>query len=89
VDSVRVIYILNRFRAVFLSDYVKKCVVYGIAIEYCVKIVVMGLLKRGMKTAVVTDEFKAINENDGKAATEAMTAAGVELVTVKDIINTK
>lgn len=67
----------------------EKCIVYGIATEYCVKIVVMGLLKRGKRTAVVTDAIKAINEYAGRTALEAMTAAGAELVTVKDIINTK
>jgi nicotinamidase-related amidase len=87
MDSALEIYILNR--AVFLSDYAKKCVVYGITTKYCVKIIVMGLLKCRKRTAVVTDAIKAIDENEGKAALEAMTAAGAELVSVKDIINTK
>ena len=46
----------------------------------------MGLLKRGKRTAVVTDAIKAINEDAAKTALEAMTKAGAELVTVKDIL---
>jgi nicotinamidase/pyrazinamidase len=67
----------------------EKYIVYGIATEYCVKIVVMGLLKRGKRTAVVTDAIKAIDKTAGKAALDEMAAAGAELVTLKDIINKK
>jgi hypothetical protein len=46
----------------------------------------MGLLKRGKRTAAVTN---AIKEDERKIALKAMTEAGRELVTVKDIIITK
>jgi nicotinamidase/pyrazinamidase len=64
-------------------------VVYGIATEYCVKIVVMGLLKRGKKVVVLTDAIKAINDDTGKAALEEMTKAGAELAVLEDIIGNK
>lgn len=64
-------------------------VVYGIATEYCVKIVVMGLLKRGKKTTVLTDVVKAINDETGRAALEEMTNAGAEFDVVDDIISQK
>jgi nicotinamidase/pyrazinamidase len=64
-------------------------VVYGIATEYCVKIVVMGLLKRGKKVVVLTDAIKAINDGTGKAGLEEMTKAGAELAVLEDIIGNK
>lgn len=60
--------------------------VYGIATEYCVKIAVMGLLKRGKKTIVLTDAIKAINDDTGRAALDEMAKAGAELAVLEDII---
>lgn len=75
------------FEKAVMESGADKYVVYGIATEYCVKIVVMGLLKRGKKTAVVTDVIKAIDKTAGKTALDEMAAAGAQLVTIKDIID--
>lgn len=75
------------FEKAMMESSAGKYIVYGIATEYCVKIVVMGLLKRGKKTAVVTDAIKAIDRTAGKTALDEMAAAGAQLVTIKDIID--
>ena len=40
------------------SDYV----VFGVATDYCVKLAVFGLLRRGYKVILVTDAVKAITK---------------------------
>lgn len=77
------------FESAVSGNHNEEYVVYGIATEYCVKIVVMGLLKRGKKTTVLTDAVKAINDETGRAALEEMTNAGAEFAVVDDIISQK
>jgi len=66
---------------------VDEAVVYGVATDYCVKAVALGLRKLGIKVLVVQDAIAAVNGNsgdEGKAMKE-MEEAGVKYVGVADL----
>jgi nicotinamidase/pyrazinamidase len=65
----------------------RRFVVYGVATDYCVKIAVLGLLKRGNAVLLVEDAVAAVAPESGTAATEAMRICGAELVTTEYILN--
>ena len=67
---------------------VQEAVVYGVATDYCIKAVVLGMQKRNIQTYVVEDAIMAVNVNppDGKKAIEEMVQAGAKLVTTKDVL---
>ncbi len=50
--------------------------VYGVATEYCVRVQTLSMLRRNRVVSVVRDAVSAIDEEDGRAAMEEMTAAG-------------
>ena len=50
----------------YASDYV----VFGVATDYCVKLAVLGLLRRGYKVTLVTDAVKAITQERKKKFNE-------------------
>jgi nicotinamidase/pyrazinamidase len=56
-------------------------VVYGVATEYCVRLAVLGLLKRGRKVALLTDAIRGIDAAGTQAALDEMRAGGAELIT--------
>ncbi len=58
-------------------------IVFGVATEYCVKISAVGLRRRGIKTAVVTDAIRALAPREGDEAIEEMRKAGCEFITVE------
>ncbi len=66
------------------SDYV----VFGVATDYCVKVAVLGLLKRGYKVTLVTDAIKATTQKGEKDALKEMKDAGA-LFTNTDNVVTK
>lgn len=61
---------------------VDECVVYGVLIEYCVRLAVMGLLRSGRKVRLVSDATLALDEAAGKQVLEELQAAGTELTTL-------
>ncbi len=67
------------------SDYV----VFGVATDYCVKVAVLGLMRRGYKTSLVTDAVKAITREGEKEALKEMRDAGVVFVSTQDVIERK
>lgn len=64
------------------SDYV----VFGVATDYCVKLAVFGLLRRGYKVILVTDAVKAITKEGEEKALKAMKDAGAVFITTEDIV---
>lgn len=82
----------NELAERFLAEMVKLCgapprfFVYGVATDYCIKAAALGLATRGYKTTLVTDAIAGITPEGVEAAHREMTAAGVELTTVKDLI---
>lgn len=61
-------------------------VVFGVATDYCVKLAVLGLLKRGYNVSLVTDATKAITKEGEEKALKAMKDAGAVFITTEDII---
>jgi len=64
---------------------VNEVIVYGVATDYCVKSVVMSLLKNNFKVKVVRDAIKAVNEKTGENAVKEMKEAGVEFITTEGV----
>ncbi|MHC4269056.1 MAG: cysteine hydrolase family protein [Planctomycetota bacterium] len=64
------------------SDYV----VFGVATDYCVKVAVLGLLKRGYKVSLVTDAIKATIKEGEKESLQEMKEAGVFFTNTEGVI---
>ncbi|HVB33919.1 MAG TPA: isochorismatase family protein [Patescibacteria group bacterium] len=54
--------------------------VFGVVTEYCVRLAVMGLLKRGFHVAVVTDAIMALDEEEGRRSIAEFVSAGAQLL---------
>ncbi len=61
-------------------------VVFGVATDYCVKVAVLGLLKRGYKVSLVTDAIKATTQEGKKEALKEMKEAGAFFTNTEDVI---
>ncbi len=61
--------------------------VTGLATDYCVRASALDAVRQGFRTVVITDAIEAVNVHpgDGKKALEEMNAAGVTLMTSRDI----
>lgn len=57
-------------------------VVYGVATEYCVRSVVLGLARLGKAVEVVGDAIESIQETEARRTLGDFAAAGVRLTTV-------
>lgn len=64
------------------TDYV----VFGVATDYCVKVAVLGLLKRGYKVYLVTDATKATTQEGEKEAFKEMKDAGAFFTNTEDLM---
>jgi len=65
------------------SDYV----VFGVATDYCVKLAVFGLLRRGYKVTLVTDAVKAVTDDGERNALKEIKDAGAVFTTTEEILN--
>jgi nicotinamidase/pyrazinamidase len=65
---------------------VSEAVVYGVATDFCVKAVVLGLQQRGIQCYVVKDAIKGVFPESTKSALEEMAKAGAEFVTTNDVL---
>jgi nicotinamidase/pyrazinamidase len=61
-------------------------VVFGVTTEHCVRHAVLGLRRRSVKTAVVSDAIAALSPETGRAALDEMRAAGAELTTTDALL---
>jgi nicotinamidase/pyrazinamidase len=64
------------------SDYV----VFGVATDYCVKLAVLGFLKRCNNVSLVTDAVKAATQKGETESLKEMKDAGTVFTTTEDII---
>lgn len=60
-------------------------VVYGVATDYCVKAVAIGLRKLKRKVFVITDAIRGVNEDTTKVAFCEMKTAGAKLLTYNEV----
>lgn len=60
-------------------------IVFGVATDYCIKIIAEGLIERGYKVTVVTDAIAPVVPEAGKGALESMKRAGVKFKTTGEI----
>ena len=60
--------------------------VYGVAVDYCVKYAVLGLLQSGLKVNLVTDAVSAVEPREGKALLAKFKNNGVRLVKTKEVM---
>ena len=77
------------FDAILKALGLRRFVIFGVATEYCVRADALALRRRNLKVDLVTDAIKPIAEEGGRKAIEEMVAAGVRLVTVADVCQTR
>ncbi|HUS58086.1 MAG TPA: isochorismatase family cysteine hydrolase [Planctomycetota bacterium] len=63
-----------------------RALVFGVATDYCVRYVVLGLLHRKCKVAVILNATRPLRESSGRDAIEEMKARGAEFITTADVI---
>lgn len=61
-------------------------VVFGVALDYCVRAAALGLCTRGYETLVVRDATAAVTVESGARAEEELRAAGVRFVRTEEIL---
>ena len=61
--------------------------VYGVALDYCVKYAILGLLRSGLKVNLIVDAVSAVEPKEGKALLAKFKDSGVRLVKTKEVIN--
>jgi nicotinamidase/pyrazinamidase len=68
--------------AIDVGEYV----VFGVALDYCVREVTLGLLERGRKVTIVGDAVRAITLAGAEETTRLLTQRGARWATTDDII---
>lgn len=79
----------NKSLPQFIKDKeISALYVVGIATDYCVKASALDSLKEGVKTYVITDAMKAVNQNPGDdlKALKAMEDKGANLISSHDLL---
>ena len=61
-------------------------VVFGVATEYCVRLAVDGLLRRGRRVSVVTDAVRSLNHRKGQQILESLESCGARLITSEEAL---
>ncbi|HLD40685.1 MAG TPA: isochorismatase family protein [Candidatus Omnitrophota bacterium] len=70
--------VFRPFRAAF---------VYGVALDYCVKYAVSGLLQLGLEVNLVTDAIKSVDPKQEKPLLARFSRNGVRLVKTKELLS--
>lgn len=71
---------------ILASHHVTTLIVYGLAIDYCVKATAMDALTAGFEVILIRDLCRGVAEDTTKTALEEMKAAGINLIsTVSNI----
>jgi nicotinamidase/pyrazinamidase len=60
--------------------------VFGVVTEYCVRLAALGLLRRGYRTAIVTDAIETLDPEDGKRTMEEFAANGARFLTTEEAL---
>lgn len=64
----------------------KTAVVFGVALDYCVRAAALGLRERGYETVLVRDATAPVTEEGGANAVAELEAAGVRFATTDEVI---
>ena len=73
------------FDAILRALAPRRCLVFGVATEYCVRADALALRERGFPVDLVVDAIRAITEEGGREAIEEMRAVGVRLVKTAEV----
>lgn len=73
------------FDAILRALGPRRCIVFGVATEYCVRADALALRARGFPVDMVADAIQAITEEGGQKALEEMKAVGVRLVKTAEV----
>ncbi|HHH29845.1 MAG TPA: isochorismatase family protein, partial [Polyangiaceae bacterium] len=71
---------------VFAELGVSTAIVFGVALDYCVRAAALGLVERGYKTIVVRDATAPVTPEGGEAAAAELSAAGVRFMSTDDVV---
>ncbi len=66
---------------------IKNCVVYGVAIDYGLELIVLNLIDKGFKVWIPVDAVKPINEINREPVMKELRAKGAEMWNTEFIIN--
>lgn len=66
----------------------RECIVFGVATDYCVRAAALGLAEGGARVKLVADAVRGVAEESTAEALDEMCAAGVELTTTDEVLNT-
>lgn len=64
----------------------EKVFVLGVALDWCIKYAIEGLLKRGLTVFLVTDATKAVKSEDFDMIISGLVERGVKLIKTGDVI---
>lgn len=64
----------------------KTAVVFGVALDYCVRAAALGLRERGYETIVVSDATKPVTAEGGDRAESELREAGVRFATTDEVL---
>ena len=77
--------VFTNFNFLRLLKPFESAFVYGVAVDYCVKYAVLGLLQNGLKVNLVMDAVSAVEPKEGKSLLAKFKNNGVKLVKTKDV----
>ena len=82
---------IDPFSNLALGDLIEllgrpQCLVSGVATDYCVKQMCLGLLKRRCKVGVIINVTRSIHERTGREAIEELKDRGVEFITSAEVM---
>ena len=66
---------------------VKRCAVYGVVTEICVKNAALGLLKTGLNVTLVTDAVRSLNDEESALFFREFAAQGGLLTTTQQLVD--
>lgn len=70
---------------VLKQHHIKRLIIGGLALDYCVKASCLDALKEGIETLVVLDATRAINKEDNAENLRLLTSFGVQIIESCDI----
>jgi nicotinamidase/pyrazinamidase len=67
----------------------RKCVVFGVATDYCVRACVLGLASAGAQVMLVEDAVRGVSAESTRRSIEEMRDAGVEFISSEKLVGSR